>query len=81
MSPMTRYKIIFWIFTMPILPAVIVLTVTAVVLAELSMNQKERVYDWFDRVILKIVNWRNKIGIVKRSHDRAYLFEKLKSFD
>ena len=66
---------------MPILPAVIVLAVIAVVLAELSMNQKHHVYDWFERIILKIGMWRNNIGIVKRSHDRAYLFENIKSFD
>ena len=66
---------------MPILLPVIVLTVVAVALAELSMNQKHLVYDWFERIILKIVMWRNNIGIVKRSHDRAYLFEKLKSHD
>jgi len=80
MSPMTRHAVIFWICTLPILPAVIVLTVIAVALATLSMNQKHHVYDWFERVILRITNWRNNIGIVKRSHDRAYLFDNIRSF-
>ena len=81
MSPMTRFKLIFWIITAPILLYVIVMVILALTLAYLPFTDRTRVLDWFERQIAKPIKWRDQLSIVKQSHDRAHLFEHIKSFD
>lgn len=80
MTPKARHKLILWTFSLPILPYIITMMVLALIIAYLPGTDTDRVLDWFERQILKPIKWRNEIGIVKRSYDRAHLFDYIKSF-
>ena len=80
MSPKARHKLILWTFSLPILPYVLIMIVLALTIAYLPYTDHNRVLDWFERQITKPIKWRNEIGIVKRSYDRAHLFDYIKSF-
>lgn len=80
MSPMTRYNLIFWAVTTLFLPYVLIMIVLALIVAYLPFTDHDRVLNWFERQIAKPIKWRNSLSIVKRSYDRAHLFDYIKSF-
>lgn len=81
MTPQTRYQIAFWTVTAPIVPYATLILLLVLILSWTPGTLARRIDRRIDRHMIALTAWRDNIPWVKRTRDRAYLFDYMKSFE
>lgn len=76
MKPMLKYKIAFWCVSAPLVIPMIV--IMCLVILNPFWFRKDA-FNWFESFTKRVSKWRDQVSIVKYYHNKAHLFDMLKS--